>query len=393
MSEQTSGKFVSVSERLKRFKPASGRRTVKHYPTGIRKMDQMLGGGLYAGLTFLGARPGMGKSTFALQIASEIAAAGSPVLFYSLEMPSVRMEAKILNRAIHMRYPNSSLTADWFLREENNTGKQKGWKLVEKVETEISGSYDKMYIKEREKLSFSGRDIVQDVEMFMNEKKEKPVVFVDYLQILSSCTGNRNATERQKNDENINALSSLSNKYDLSVFVISSLNRESYRDEQRPLRMDSFKETGGIEYSASVILGLQPRNIRQPKFNYEQEMSKEIRELEIVFLKQRYGVTGMKANVSVDFHAAKDLYMEKGASVKKSAQNVSRETKTDKKSTDILQKKPGSDPDLREKSSENVRKNAEMKDTEAESAQVQNTGLGYPDDPRERLAEEFRRLL
>lgn len=63
---------------------------------------------------------------------------------------------------------------------------------------EISGSFDKMYIKERKKLSVSGRDIVQDVEMFMNEKKEKPVVFVDYLQILSSCTGNRNATERQK---------------------------------------------------------------------------------------------------------------------------------------------------------------------------------------------------
>ena len=211
MSEQAAGNFISVSERLKQFKPASGRRTVKHYPTGIKKLDQMLGGGLYAGLTFLGARPGMGKSTFALQIASEIAAAGSPVLFYSLEMPSVRMEAKILNRAIHMRYPNSSLTADWFLREENNTGKQKDWKLVEKVGKEISGSFDKMYIKERKKLSVSGRDIVQDVEMFMNEKKEKPVVFVDYLQILSSCTGNRNATERQKNDENINELSGLSN--------------------------------------------------------------------------------------------------------------------------------------------------------------------------------------
>ena len=153
MSEQAAGNFISVSERLKQFKPASGRRTVKHYPTGIKKLDQMLGGGLYAGLTFLGARPGMGKSTFALQIASEIAAAGSPVLFYSLEMPSVRMEAKILNRAIHMRYPNSSLTADWFLREENNTGKQKDWKLVEKVGKEISGSFDKMYIKERKKLS------------------------------------------------------------------------------------------------------------------------------------------------------------------------------------------------------------------------------------------------
>lgn len=61
MSEQAAGNFISVSERLKQFKPASGRRTVKHYPTGIKKLDQMLGGGLYAGLTFLGARPGMGR--------------------------------------------------------------------------------------------------------------------------------------------------------------------------------------------------------------------------------------------------------------------------------------------------------------------------------------------
>ena len=353
-----------------------------------------------AGLTFLGARPGMGKSTFALQIASEIAAAGSPVLFYSLEMPSVRMEAKILNRAIHMRYPNSSLTADWFLREENNTGKQKDWKLVEKVGKEISGSFDKMYIKERKKLSVSGRDIVQDVEMFMNEKKEKPVVFVDYLQILSSCTGNRNATERQKNDENINELSGLSNKYDLAVFVISSLNRESYREEQRSLRMDSFKETGGIEYSASVILGLQPRNIRQPKFNYEQEMSKEIREQEIVFLKQRYGISGMKANVSVDFHAAKDLYTEKGAFGKKSAQNVSRETKTDKKNTEnanALPKKSGSASEnttLQDvKANADSLKNTETQALEAERPQTQNANLEYPDDPRARLEEEFRSLL
>ena len=336
MSEQAAGNFISVSERLKQFKPASGRRTVKHYPTGIKKLDQMLGGGLYAGLTFL----------------------GSPVLFYSLEMPSVRMEAKILNRAIHMRYPNSSLTADWFLREENNTGKQKDWKLVEKVGKEISGSFDKMYIKERKKLSVSGRDIVQDVEMFMNEKKEKP------------------------------------------VFVISSLNRESYREEQRSLRMDSFKETGGIEYSASVILGLQPRNIRQPKFNYEQEMSKEVREQEIVFLKQRYGISGMKANVSVDFHAAKDLYTEKGASGKKSAPNVSRETKTDKKNTEnanALPKKSGSASEAAVPQDVKVNadslKNTETQAPEAERPQTQNTNLEYPDDPRARLAEEFRSLL
>lgn len=100
MSEQVSENFISVSERLKRFKPNSGRRTVKHYPTGIKKLDQMLGGRLYAGLTFLGARPGMGKSTFALQIASEIAAAGSPVLFYSLEMILLRKPEESSTRQV-----------------------------------------------------------------------------------------------------------------------------------------------------------------------------------------------------------------------------------------------------------------------------------------------------
>lgn len=157
---------------------------------------------------------------------------------------------------------------------------------------------------------------------------------------------------------------------------------------------------GGIEYSASVILGLQPRNIRQPKFNYEQEMSKEIREQEIVFLKQRYGISGMKANVSVDFHAAKDLYTEKGAFGKKSAQNVSRETKTDKKNTEnanALPKKSGSASEnttLQDvKANADSLKNTETQALEAERPQTQNANLEYPDDPRARLEEEFRSLL
>lgn len=400
MSEQTSGRYISVSERLTQFKSGSVK-TVKHYPTGIQKLDKTLGGGLYAGLTFLGARPGMGKSTFALQIASEIAAGGFPVLFYSLEMPAIRMEAKILNRAIHMRYPDNSITADWFLREENMQPKNKGnWLLAEKVEREISDDYKNLYIREREKISFSGQDIIQDTELFMKEKKKKPVVFVDYLQILSSSSGNRNATERQKNDENINALSSLSNKHGLAVFVISSLNRESYKDTQRPLRMDSFKETGGIEYSASVILGMQPRNIHQPRFNYEMEMSKEARELEIVFLKQRYGVSGIRANVNVDFYAAKDLYVEKGVSGRKNTaaekqeQDVIPEKTKDQSSGQKISSKQSQNDDGTQvtKISENVPESPETETDETENTASGKKELEYPDDPRERLAEAFRRF-
>ena len=164
--------------------------------------------------------------------------------------------------------------------------------------------------------------------------------------------------------------------------------------------MDSFKETGGIEYSASVILGLQPRNIRQPKFNYEQEMSKEIREQEIVFLKQRYGISGMKANVSVDFHAAKDLYTEKEHSGKnqlkivhvkqKRIRKIRRMQMLYRKRAGVLQK----NTTLQDvKANADSLKNTETQALEAERPQTQNANLEYPDDPRARLEEEFRSLL
>ena len=118
-------------------------------------------------------------------------------------------------------------------------------------------------------------------------------------------------------------------------------------------------------------------------------------------MKQRYGISGMKANVSVDFHAAKDLYTEKGASGKKiSPQNCSRETKTDKKNTEnanALPKKSGSASEAAVPQDVKVNadslKNTETQAPEAERPQTQNTNLEYPDDPRARLAEEFRSLL
>lgn len=330
--------YISVAEKLKLFRPGVIG-IVEHYSTGIRKLDEMLGGGLYSGLIFLGARPGMGKSTLALQIASEVAAGGVPVLFYSLEMPAIRMESKILNRALHMEEDMAEITSDWFLRAENMDKKQV-WERVEKVQEKIGSRYENLYIKERDRISFSAEDIIADVENFIKITGRKPVVFVDYLQILSACAASRNLADKQKTDENINALSSLSNKHDMVVFVISSLNREAYKNAQKPLQMDSFKETGGIEYSASVILGLQPRNLMQEGYDHEEAMSKPVRELELVFLKQRYGATGKNASVPLDFYPAWDLYKEKGIEEKDRQEKDPQEQKEqEKKRTSVKTEK------------------------------------------------------
>ena len=100
------------------------------------------------------------------------------------------------------------------------------------------------------------------------------------------------------------------------------------------------------------------------------------------------------------FSLARWQNTEKGASGKKSAPNVSRETKTDKKNTENANALPKKSESASEaavpqdvKVNADSLKNTETQAPEAERPQTQNTNLEYPDDPRARLAEEFRSLL
>ena len=84
------------------------------------------------------------------------------------------------------------------------------------------------------------------------EKYESPVVFIDYAQIIAPISDRK--TDKQNVDANITALKRLSRDYGLPVVAISSFNRESYRES---VSMASFKESGAIEYSSDVLIGLQ----------------------------------------------------------------------------------------------------------------------------------------
>ncbi len=78
------------------------------------------------------------------------------------------------------------------------------------------------------------------------------VVFIDYLQIITDQKGS--IAERQAVDRNILTLKRLSATWDIPIVVTSSLNRGGYN---RAVAFDSFKESGAIEYTADVVLGLQ----------------------------------------------------------------------------------------------------------------------------------------
>lgn len=81
-----------------------------------------------------------------------------------------------------------------------------------------------------------------------------PVVLIDYLQIIAPV--DVHFTDKQNTDRVVTALKKLSRAHEATVLAISSFNRENYNTLTS---MASFKESGGIDYSADVLLGLQAR--------------------------------------------------------------------------------------------------------------------------------------
>ena len=121
-----------------------------------------------------------------------------------------------------------------------------------------------------------------EVRRHIEETGAKPVVIVDYLQIIAPA--DVHFTDKQNLDRNVCSLKKLSRKYELTVLAISSFNRENYNAEAS---MAAFKESGGIDYSADVLLGLQAQGAGGKNFNIDAEKRKDPRELELKILKNR----------------------------------------------------------------------------------------------------------
>lgn len=89
-----------------------------------------------------------------------------------------------------------------------------------------------------------------------------PLVIVDYLQIVAPY--NERATDKQNMDKAVLELKRISRDFKLPVIAVSSLNRMSYGQR---ISMEAFKESGAIEYSSDVLIGLQLRGAGEAAFD------------------------------------------------------------------------------------------------------------------------------
>ena len=222
--------------------------------TGFNNLDKLLDGGLYEGLYIIGAISSLGKTTFALQIVDQLAQQGQDVIIFSLEMSRHELIAKSISRHTYLTAENNAdaKTTRGIIageRWKNYSDTEK--KLINNALTSYRAYAQHIFIHEG--IGDIGiKEIAEKVKEHIGITGNKPVILIDYLQILAPY--DLRASDKQNTDKATLELKRLSRDFKIPVIGISSFNRENYT---APVNNASFKESGAIEYSADVLIGLQ----------------------------------------------------------------------------------------------------------------------------------------
>lgn len=272
----------------------------------------------------IGAIPGMSKTSFCIAIAVNMALRKKHSIFFSLEMDMDFILSKILANLSYKK-DISSKPLDQediyiFLSEAVKVFDRQQYENLLNCIIFYQNNIEKyLHIddfvnrKTKETSMKSIEAIRMHTEKFILENKIRPVIFIDYIQQLTvENPAKSESTDKVKLDFITNVLIDMKKKLGITMFLISSLNRESYNSV---ISKTSFKESGSIEYAAEYLLGMQWRGmykrVQSLKNKGEQDMyvsllnlmSNEVgfKELEIVAAKGRTGGEGKAVYLNFNF--------------------------------------------------------------------------------------------
>lgn len=277
--------FLNDIERMKSFKGRS---------TGFKSLDREING-VIPGLYVLGAISSLGKTTFITQLADQMASRGEHIIFFSLEQSRFELVAKSISRQTCILNPKEAKTSLAIMQNTDVADI-----TIKAVEHYQEIAHNTIIVEGN--FNINVNSIRNYVEEYITFTGIKPVVVLDYLQILRPL--NDKLTDKQQVDYNVTELKRISRDFDIPIFVICSFNRENYATI---VDFASFKESGAIEYSADVVMGLQLKvmeeiqNMKNPtKAQVREKMNnaknETPRQVELVGLKNRNGKSYFKCD-------------------------------------------------------------------------------------------------
>lgn len=262
--QKLNGMMDVLQETLKDIENKYQNRDDLRYKTGYRDLDRIIEGLHSQELTIIAARPGVGKTAFALQMAEHIARKGICTYFASLEMSEKQLGNRMIAREAGI---DSHVLRMGWLKEED---------FAKIGETAAELSKLNMIIDDNV-------GTIQDIESRANELKQDKnlgLIVIDYLQLLKSKT-KFNAREQEVADIS-RRLKLLSKKLDIPIVALCQLNRETEK-RRRPLLAD-LRESGSLEQDADNVIFLY--------IEEEEKAKNRMGIVEIIVAKQRNGPTG-----------------------------------------------------------------------------------------------------
>jgi replicative DNA helicase len=263
--------------------------------TGFYRLDELTSGLQKQDLVILAARPGVGKTALALNIAANCAVRGGlKVAVFSLEMSGhaltrrllsseARINLKRLSRGLLSRSPHS---------QETHQGLSDWQRLAEAADRLAE---TKMWIDDAAAISVL--ELRGKCRRLAMEHDGLDLVIVDYLQLMSS--GARAENRTQEVSAISRGLKAVAKQLNVPMLVISQLSRNpERRTDQRP-QLSDLRESGSIEQDADVVIFINRKNraLVGPEDNEEEE---DLRLAEIIIAKQRNGPTDLFKLVYMD---------------------------------------------------------------------------------------------
>jgi len=249
----------------------------KGFTTGFTDLDKVTTGLNKADLIIVGARPAMGKTSFALNIARNAAVmAGKKVLFFSLEMTKEQLAQRILS--MEARVESFKMRTGEIHDEE--------WKRLAAATSSLSSC--KLYLDDTSLIT------VPEMKARIRRLKDVDLVVIDYLQLMRG-TG-RTESRVQEVSEITRSLKLMAKDLGIPVITLAQLSRstEARGKSHRPQLAD-LRESGSIEQDADIVLMLYRQEYytddKDDNNNESEEEASKVNIAQVIVAKNRHGMT------------------------------------------------------------------------------------------------------
>jgi len=285
--------LAKVFERIDHLYHRENPSDVTGVPTGYTKIDQMTSGLQSGDLVIIAARPSMGKTALALNIAEHVAVDnGLPVAIFSMEMSSTQLAMRMLGSIARV-----------------DQHKMRTGRLNDKEWGDLSDAMAKLHetpLFIDEGGALTALEVRARARRLKRQYSKLGLIVIDYLQLMAaSSQGENRATEISEISRSLKAMAK---ELDVPVVALSQLNRAvDQRPDRRPV-MSDLRESGAIEQDADVIMFIYREVVYKPDLPEDQRGLAEV-----IIGKQRNGPIGTIKLTFLGQHTRFENYQDPGS--------------------------------------------------------------------------------